>query len=341
MNEEEFLKIQNCKNFEEFMTFCKIKQNNKKDNTEITQDNTQDNTQNNTQDNTQNNTQDNTQNNTQDNTQNKKRFVPYLIKNHKIIKNTFTDEELLTWAFEENKAEGNLNYFDCKECLNKGYISFIDYEKRIVIRKECQCIKIRKARENQLKFFEIYPILKNYSFDNFLTLYNYQKEIKLKSMNFLNNYKNHWFFIGGQYGSGKSHICMAIANELIKKFKSNENFTLFKYLEDLREIKTFTNDLRQIEILNKYKYATVLYIDDFLKVDLTIADLKIIYEILNYRYSKKLITLFSSEKLFSELIDLDEAIHSRIFELAEDFILDISRDKNRNFRYMKNLITQI
>ncbi|MBR0519301.1 AAA family ATPase, partial [bacterium] len=81
--------------------------------------------------------------------------------------------------------------------------------------------------------------------------------------------------------------------------------------------------------------------DDFLKVDLNIADLKIIYEIINYRYKENKTTIFSSERLFSELAQIDEAIESRIFEKAEGFIIDIARDRQKNFRYKKQSIIKL
>ena len=63
-------------------------------------------------------------------TQIKKRFIPYSIHKGKIIKNTFTDEELITWCNEDNSVKGDLNYFDCEKCLNRGYISYIDYKNK-------------------------------------------------------------------------------------------------------------------------------------------------------------------------------------------------------------------
>ena len=271
-------------------------------------------------------------------TQIKKRFIPYSFHSGKIIKNTFTDDELITWCNEDNNVKGNLNYFDCEKCLNRGYISYIDYKNKIVVRKECECLKIRRGRENQISYFQTYPILKECNLSDFITPYNFQKQIKSKAMEFIKNYKNHWFYIGGQYGSGKSHICYAIANELIKDLN---NFVVFEYIEDLREIKAHSTDEIYLELIQKYKNATILYFDDFLKVDLNVADLKIIYEIINYRYKENKTTLFSSERLFSELASLDEAIESRIFEKAEGFILDIGRDRQKNFRYKKQSIIKL
>lgn len=318
INEKEFSKIQDCKTFEDFKKFIQQKAESK------SQDNK---------------TESKADNNKEESKEeNQKRFIPFSMKNGIITKNNFSDDELLIWCEQENKQKGNLNYYDCSKCLNRGYISYIDSVNRLVFRKECECIKIRKGRENQIYYFSVYPILRECSLNNFITNYNFQKQIKIKAIEFLKTYKNSWFFVGGQYGSGKSYICYAIANELIKDLN---NFVLFEYIEDLREIKSHSTDEIYLELIEKYKKATILYFDDFLKVDLNIADLKIIYEIINYRYKENKTTLFSSEKLFNELAEIDEAIESRIFEKAEGFIIDIDRDRQKNFRFKKRSILTI
>ncbi len=318
LNEKEFSKIQDCKTFEDFKKFIQQKAESK------SQDNK-----------TESKEDDNKEESKEEN---QKRFIPFSMKNGIITKNNFSDDELLIWCEQENKQKGNLNYYDCSKCLNRGYISYIDSVNRLVFRKECECIKIRKGRENQIYYFSVYPILRECNLNNFITLYNFQKQMKLKAIEFLKVYKNSWFFVGGQYGSGKSYICYAIANELIKDLN---NFVLFEYIEDLREIKSHSTDEIYLELIEKYKHATILYFDDFLKVDLNIADLKIIYEIINYRYKENKTTLFSSEKLFNELSEIDEAIESRIFEKAEGFIIDIDRDRQKNFRFKKRSILTI
>ena len=323
INENEFSKIQNCKNFEDFKKFVEIKANDNKEESK-SQDNK-----------TESKEDDNKEESKEENP---KRFIPFSMKNGIITKNIFSDNELLIWCESENKEEGHLNYFDCQKCLNRGYISYIDSVNRLVFRKECECMRIRKGIEKQLDYFYKYPILRECSLNNFITNYNFQKQMKLKAIEFLKVYKNSWFFVGGQYGSGKSYICYAIVNELIKDLN---DFVLFEYIEDLREIKSHSTDLIYLELIEKYKKATVLYFDDFLKVDLNIADLKIIYEIINYRYKENKVTLFSSEKLFSELANIDEAIESRIFEKANNFILDIDRDRQKNFRYKKSNIIRL
>ena len=77
------------------------------------------------------------------------------------------------------------------------------------------------------------------------------------------------------------------------------------------------------------KKAKVLYIDDFLKVKKgsvpTSADINLAFELINYRYiNKDLITLISSEWLAEEIVSIDEAVGSRIYERSKNYCLEFS-----------------
>ena len=97
--------------------------------------------------------------------------------------------------------------------------------------------------------------------------------------------------------------------------------------------------------MNDLKNATVLFIDDFFKLTPTTADKDKAIQILNYRYNvaratknKRFITIISSEKTIAELTAIDEAMASRIYELAtEDYIIEVKRDESRNMRYKKEV----
>ena len=86
-----------------------------------------------------------------------------------------------------------------------------------------------------------------------------------------------------------------------------------------------------------WKKAEVLYIDDLFKTEQgknpTTADINVAFEILNYRYrNPQLITLISSEKTIQELVRIDEAVGSRIFEMSRDFCVNIGKDIKKNYR---------
>ena len=184
-------------------------------------------------------------------------------------------------------------------------------------------------------------LLKLYSFDKFECNEDWQQLIYDKAKAFVNDDKN-WFYIGGNSGSGKSHLCTAIVKELLKQGLPTKYML---WLDESVAIKqAVTNSAEYQSLMNEIKNTQVLYIDDFLKTgkneEPTQADIKLAMEILNYRYnqarsdkSKRYITIISSERSVGEITNYDEATGSRITEMTKpDYYLYIAPDKNKNYR---------
>ena len=68
--------------------------------------------------------------------------------------------------------------------------------------------------ENQEKYIKQFPILSEYD-KKFKTDFIIHQQMKEIAIDFLNNFKNNWFFIGGQIGSGKTHLCIKILNKIL------------------------------------------------------------------------------------------------------------------------------
>lgn len=83
--------------------------------------------------------------------------------------------------------------------------------------------------------------------------------------------------------------------------------------------------------MNKYQNAQVLFFDDLFKGKYTESDINIIYEIVDYRYLKNLPMIITTEKTIDDLIDIDEAIASRIYEMSKGFTTTIE-GKELNYR---------
>ena len=90
-----------------------------------------------------------------------------------------------------------------------------------------------------------------------------------------------------------------------------------------------------------------LFIDDLFKPTrdkrgetqaATGADLRVAFDILNYRYINDLPTIISSEWHIRELDEMDEAVASRIYEKSYEYRVNIKRDINRNHRYANDEI---
>jgi chromosomal replication initiation ATPase DnaA len=51
------------------------------------------------------------------------------------------------------------------------------------------------------------------AFDKFIVTEQWQADAKQAAIDYSNNPDVNWFFAGGQNGSGKTHICTAIAGK--------------------------------------------------------------------------------------------------------------------------------
>lgn len=84
--------------------------------------------------------------------------------------------------------------------------------------------------------------------------------------------------------------------------------------------------------INKYKNATVLLIDDLYKNAtnrtrtgyevLNDSDKRVMFEIVNYRYFKNAPMIISSEYLVEDILNFDEGIGSRMFEMCKGYIME-------------------
>ena len=91
---------------------------------------------------------------------------------------------------------------------------------------------------------------------------------------------------------------------------------------------------------DKYKYeekmyklttARLLIVDDLYKGSTTEADLNYVFQIMNQRYLNQLPFVLSSEKQPLDLVNIDEAIGSRMLEQAKGRTIVIN-DKKLNHR---------
>ncbi len=207
--------------------------------------------------------------------------------------------------------------YKCSKCRDTG---FIQTEKGYL---RCECYEqdyIKRIWENFGVKQEEIKLLKDYTPYNEVT-----QKAKEKAAEYIINYpkleKGTNFVLMGQAGGGKTHIILAIGKALLER---KMKVIYMPYLEAIRELKANAMDDEYYnKLINRYKLAEVLIIDDLFKdkvkkgrliAELTETDMRHIYPILNYRYSNKIPTLISSECTPQMLIELDEALGGRILE---------------------------
>ena len=246
-----------------------------------------------------------------------------------------------------NDSVGHLNSLDgidCPICKNRGYIEKVKegfggcYT---TVMSACECMKRRKAWK-RLQNSGLAGSIDRLTFDSFETTEDWQKRIKEKALQFVQGQGGHWFFIGGTVGCGKTHICTAICGELLKQ---NKSVKYMCWTEESVKLKARVNEEEFEDLIRQFKDCDILYIDDFFKtrrnrfgeaVAPTDADIRLAYQIINFRYIARKTTLISSEWLMDELMDFDEATASRIYEMCRGSMLQIDRVGERNYRKMMN-----
>mgnify|MGYP007129053868 CR=1 FL=1 len=96
-----------------------------------------------------------------------------------------------------NSRKGDLTGYDCPICRNKGFVFLMKdgYEYTM----ECECMEKRRGKW-RLKRSGLQDMAERYRFETY-------------------EEREGWFYIGGQVGAGKTHICTAIANRLMLQGK--------------------------------------------------------------------------------------------------------------------------
>lgn len=250
------------------------------------------------------------------------------------------------WELERRKAEDfnaeaqppDGTGYDCKLCKNKEMI----YEIKELpngapthIIRPCKCIETKKAiRRMQRSGLE--KIISDNLFPKYEAIEPWQKTVKDAAMQYAKDPKG-WFFIGGQSGCGKTHLCTAICREELLR---GRQVVYMMWRDDAPRLKAAVNSDEYPAMVDQYKNAPFLYIDDLFKVGKnneakvlpTSADINLAYEIINFRCVGKLPTIISSEFLLRELIDIDEATTGRIVQMAKGNSFNINPDRKKNYR---------
>ena len=239
------------------------------------------------------------------------------------------DEFLIKRVEAYNNLTGNLKYYDCNKCKNKGLIAKIKDDAEVMNR--CACMKIRESLK-RIEKSGLTMHLRQCTLDNYVTSDEWQKQIKQAAERFITA-QNKWFLVCGQSGSGKTHICTAIMVNLIMSGKSGKYMI---WREEATKLNANINEQSYQNDLDYLKTVEVLYIDDLFKTkfgaEITQGEIKLAFDLINHRSISGLTTIISTELTVTELVDIDEATASRIIMMAKDYKFSIKKDQSKNYR---------
>lgn len=181
---------------------------------------------------------------------------------------------------------------------------------------ECECA-VKRRNALRIKRSGLADVMSRYTFEAYKTPDKQTAAIKAAALRYVAESRGEWFVIVGRPGSGKTHICTAIVGKLIE---GGKNCKYMLWRDEVRELKALVNDNPAYrERMNLLKNVDVLYIDDFLKGRaVSDGDLNVAFELLNARYNARKRTIISGERTIGAIMDIDEAIGSRIYERSKN-----------------------
>ena len=227
--------------------------------------------------------------------------------------------------------------YKCESCRDTGWI-LKKHEDGTSYAVSCQCREKEKLKQ-QWKSSGMNLDSINLTFSNFKVWNKFSKVLKETAIAYFNDFnkiknsRQNSILICGQPGGGKTHIAAAIAINLIN---SGIKVMYMPYRETLTKLKiNIKNEDYYKSTLDKFKMCDLLMIDDLYKGKVTLADINILFEIINYRYVNYKPIMVSSEMIIEEILKVDEGIGSRIYEMCRSYVVTIPRSKNNNFRLCK------
>ncbi|MEC2214107.1 ATP-binding protein [Bacillus velezensis] len=201
--------------------------------------------------------------------------------------------------------------------------------------KQCKCVKQKKIA----RLMEASGITEEFEmllFGNFITdgkpamikdAYECAMEY-FKDFQKVKGERSNSIALLGQPGSGKTHLLTAIMNNLIKK--KSVYCMYFPYVEGMGNLR---DNFDQLESkLDAMRKADVLFIDDLFKPvkgepRATDWQVEQIQSVVNYRYLNHKPLLISSELDTAALLDIDEALGSRIHQMCRNYTVTIKGDR--------------
>lgn len=225
--------------------------------------------------------------------------------------------------------------YNCKKCRDLGYV-FEIRENNHEVAIECECLAKKQAFE-KLERCGLSEAFKKKTFANYICENQYQIKAKHQVLKFCCDFpeNNSSLIISGRPGTGKTHLGIAA---MLKLISNNITCRYVEYNNMIVNLKqSIMDEENHMREMAKYINPRVIFIDDFLKGKSTEADLNYIYRIINTRYLQQKPVIISSEKTLEEILDFDEAVGSRIIEMAGDKVVVFEKNAyNHRLRNLRN-----
>lgn len=229
---------------------------------------------------------------------------------------------------------------DCPDCLNRGDYLEITNDGYEVVRF-CHCLEARRAGE-RIARSGFSATIDRLTFDSYTSTEPWQVSTKEMAQEYLRELRSggdRWFTLTGQPGCGKTHLCTAICGSLLK---DGQAVMYAMWASEIRKIKAKVLDENAMEdLFYPLMNAKILYIDDLFKgcgrsagiISPSDAEKRLAFELINFRYTTRRPTIISCEySLSGELLAVDDATFSRVYEMSGKYNRHIKPEIGRNYR---------
>lgn len=195
--------------------------------------------------------------------------------------------------------------------------------------QRCKCQSIRDAMGAMDRSGIPPDALAACTWENWKTPENWQRRALAMAQDYVQQIAAgdpSWFIICGTPGCGKTTLCTTIFRAIVEGGKPGLYVSWREFARRAKAVGNDRDDFR--EETEPLKNTPLLYLDDFWKGEIRPADVHLAFELINARYISKKPTILSSENTLEAVLRGDEAIGSRLFEMAGGYYIDCSRARN-------------
>jgi DNA replication protein DnaC len=222
---------------------------------------------------------------------------------------------------------------NCPICNGMGYVTrnvpidHPDFGKSFPC--VCQRDVIAARRNIQLRVLSNLDVVANKTFDTFIldrpTLKDEQLRALRVAYEHARNYAENpqgWLLFQGDYGSGKTHLAVAIANYQLERGESVLFMTVPDLLDHLRSTFAPSSEIEYDELFERVRSAPLLVLDDLGTESATPWAQEKLFQLINHRYLHRYNTVITTN---AELDKLDPRIRSRLVDrqLTKSIILPL------------------
>lgn len=197
------------------------------------------------------------------------------------------------------------------------------------LRKEVQAKKQAQI-DRAMETSGLTGVIREKTFDSYETPESWQRWAKNCCLLYADNPEG-WLLLSGPTGCGKTHLCSAVVGRLIGQ---GIPVWYMLYREEIQKLKPMDGSDPQ-ERQRKmwlFKTADALYIDDLFKGGASESEIRIIFELLDYRYRTDKRTIISTELSLDKMQQIDAAIFGRIVEKSRKVLIRDGQDRNYRTR---------